>query len=45
MDASLECGIHYMDTANYEPKDTAKFEYKWQWEYQDKFEAAGLMAS
>lgn len=44
MDACLECGVHYMDTANYEPKDTAKFEYKWQWEYQGKFEAAGLMA-
>ena len=33
-----------MDTANYEPLDTAKFEYKWQWDYQDKFEKAGLMA-
>jgi len=44
MDACLECGVHYLDTANYEPIDTAKFEYKWQWEYQDKFKAAGLMA-
>lgn len=44
MDACLGCGVHYLDTANYEPTDTAKFEYKWQWEYQDKFKAAGLMA-
>lgn len=44
MDACLNAGVHYMDTANYEPKETAKFEYKWQWEYQDKFKEAGLMA-
>lgn len=44
MEACLECGVHYLDTANYEPKDTAKFEYKWQWAYQEKFKAAGLMA-
>lgn len=44
MDACLEAGVHYMDTANYEPKETAKFEYKWQWAYQEKFEKAGLMA-
>ncbi|MDO5738084.1 MAG: saccharopine dehydrogenase family protein [Eubacteriales bacterium] len=44
MDACLECGVHYVDTANYEPKDTAKFEYKWQWAYQDKFKEAGLTA-
>ena len=44
MDACLNAGVHYMDTANYEPLDTAKFEYKWQWDYQDKFEKAGLMA-
>lgn len=44
MDACLEAGVHYMDTANYEPKDTAKFEYKWQWAYQEKFEKAGLTA-
>ena len=31
MDACLETGVHYVDTANYEPEDTAKFEYKWQW--------------
>ncbi len=34
MDACLETGIHYLDTANYEPRDEAKFEYKWQWAYQ-----------
>ncbi|OKY74033.1 MAG: saccharopine dehydrogenase [Desulfobulbaceae bacterium DB1] len=44
MDACLECGVHYLDTANYEPLDEAKFEYKWQWAYQEKFKKAGLMA-
>ncbi len=44
MDACLEAGVHYMDTANYEPLDTAKFEYHWQWAYQERFEKAGLMA-
>lgn len=44
MDACLEAGVDYMDTANYEPLDTAKFEYSWQWAYQDKFEKAGLTA-
>ena len=44
MDACLETGVHYMDTANYEPLETAKFEYKWQWAYQEKFQKAGLMA-
>jgi saccharopine dehydrogenase (NAD+, L-lysine-forming) len=44
MDACLEAGIDYLDTANYEPPETAKFEYKWQWAYQDKFKDAGLMA-
>ncbi len=44
MDACLECGVHYLDTANYEPLDTAKFEYSWQWAYQEKFKNAGLMA-
>ncbi len=34
MDACLEAGVHYLDTANYEPKDEAKFEYKWQWAYR-----------
>jgi saccharopine dehydrogenase (NAD+, L-lysine-forming) len=44
MDACLEAGVDYMDTANYEPLDTAKFEYKWQWAYHDKFKEAGLTA-
>ena len=44
MDACLEAGVDYLDTANYEPKDEAKFEYKWQWAYQDRFKQAGLMA-
>lgn len=44
MDACLEAGVHYLDTANYEPEDEAKFEYKWQWAYQDKFREAGLTA-
>lgn len=44
MDACLECGVNYLDTANYEPKDEAKFEYSWQWAYQEKFKKAGLTA-
>jgi saccharopine dehydrogenase (NAD+, L-lysine-forming) len=44
MDACLAAGANYMDTANYEPRDVAKFEYHWQWAYQDRFEQAGLMA-
>ncbi len=44
MDACLACGVNYMDTANYEPEDTAHFEYSWQWAYQDKFKEKGLMA-
>ncbi len=44
MDACLEAGVDYLDTANYEPPDTAKFEYRWQWEYQERFRKKGLMA-
>jgi saccharopine dehydrogenase (NAD+, L-lysine-forming) len=44
MDACLAAGVNYMDTANYEPRDVAKFEYHWQWAYQEKFAAAGLTA-
>ncbi len=44
MDACLEAGVNYLDTANYEPKDEAKYQYSWQWAYQDRFKAAGLMA-
>ncbi|HMQ45811.1 MAG TPA: saccharopine dehydrogenase family protein [Saprospiraceae bacterium] len=44
MDACLEAGVHYLDTANYEPKEVAKFEYSWQWAYQDRFREKGLLA-
>jgi saccharopine dehydrogenase (NAD+, L-lysine-forming) len=44
MEACLAAGVHYMDTANYEPRDEARFEYSWQWAYQERFKAAGLMA-
>ncbi|NMN04203.1 MULTISPECIES: saccharopine dehydrogenase family protein [unclassified Novosphingobium] len=44
MDACLAAGVHYMDTANYEPREEAKFEYKWQWAYQERFKEKGLMA-
>lgn len=44
MQACLECGVHYVDTANYEPKDVAHFEYSWQWAFREKFEKAGLTA-
>jgi saccharopine dehydrogenase (NAD+, L-lysine-forming) len=44
MEACLSAGCHYLDTANYEPKDVAKFEYSWQWAYQERFEKAGLSA-
>lgn len=44
MDACLECKVDYIDTANYEPEDTAKFEYKWQWDYRDRYKAAGITA-
>lgn len=44
MDACLEAGVNYLDTANYEPPEEAKFEYKWQWAYQDRFKEAGLTA-
>ena len=44
MDACLATKVHYLDTANYEPPDTAKFEYKWKWAYKKKFEEAGITA-
>ena len=44
MDACLETGVSYLDTANYEPKDEAKFEYSWQWAYKDKFKEKGITA-
>lgn len=44
MDACLETGTNYMDTANYEPREEAKFEYKWQWAYHDRFVDKGITA-
>ncbi|HEY4179973.1 MAG TPA: saccharopine dehydrogenase family protein [Kofleriaceae bacterium] len=44
MDACLAAGVDYLDTANYEPLDVAKFEYSWQWAYQERFAKAGRMA-
>ena len=44
MDACLKAGVHYLDTANYEPRDTPKFEYSWQWAYQERFKEAGITA-
>ncbi|MBF0276048.1 MAG: saccharopine dehydrogenase family protein, partial [Nitrospinae bacterium] len=44
MDACLETGVDYLDTANYEPPDEAKFCYKWQWDYQERFKEKGIMA-
>lgn len=44
MDACLETNVSYLDTANYEPKDEAKFHYGWQWAYQDRFQKKGLTA-
>ncbi len=44
MDACLETGVDYIDTANYEPPDEAHFEYSWQWAYQERFKKKGLMA-
>ena len=44
MEACLQTGCNYMDTANYEPKDEAHFEYSWQWAYRERFEKAGLTA-
>ncbi|KAB8332731.1 saccharopine dehydrogenase family protein [Scytonema tolypothrichoides VB-61278] len=44
MDACLEVGVHYLDTANYEPPDEAKFEYSWQWKYHERYKNAGITA-
>ena len=44
MEACLATGVHYLDTANYEPLDEAKFEYSWQWAYQDRFKERGITA-
>ena len=44
MDSCLATGVDYLDTANYEPRDEAKFEYHWQWAYHDRFVERGIMA-
>ncbi|MDK2957225.1 MAG: saccharopine dehydrogenase L-lysine forming [Desulfovibrionales bacterium] len=44
MDACLETGVDYLDTANYEPPDEARFCYQWQWEYHERFKERGIMA-
>ncbi len=44
MDACLETGVAYLDTANYEPLEEAKFEYSWQWAYRDRYKKAGITA-
>ncbi|MCL5675214.1 MAG: saccharopine dehydrogenase family protein [Candidatus Marsarchaeota archaeon] len=44
MDACLEANVNYLDTANYEPRDVAHFEYSWQWAYDSKFREKGLIA-
>jgi saccharopine dehydrogenase (NAD+, L-lysine-forming) len=44
MDACLAYGVSYLDTANYEPLDEAKYEYSWQWAYKERYEKAGLTA-
>jgi len=44
MDACLATKVHYVDTANYEPEDTAKFEYSWQWAYRERYKEAGITA-
>jgi len=43
MDACLATGVHYMDTANYEPREEAKFSYSWQWPYHDRYRDKGIM--
>ncbi len=44
MDACLEAGVSYLDTANYEPLEEAKYEYSWQWAYREKYKKAGITA-
>ena len=44
MESCLQSGVNYLDTANYEPKDEAHFEYSWQWAFKERFEKAGLTA-
>lgn len=43
MDACIATNTPYLDTANYEHPDEAKFEYKLQWARDEKFKEAGIM--
>ncbi|MCK4874863.1 MAG: saccharopine dehydrogenase family protein [Sulfurimonas sp.] len=43
MDACIATKTPYLDTANYEHPDEAKFEYKLQWQRDEKFKEAGIM--
>ncbi len=44
MEACLETAVDYLDTANYEHPDEARFEYKHQWAFHDRFRSKGIMA-
>ncbi len=44
MEACLATKTAYLDTANYEPENEAKFEYSWQWAFHDRFKQAGITA-
>ena len=44
MEACLQAGVRYLDTANYEPKDDPRFSYEYQWPYHQRFVDAGLTA-
>ena len=44
MEACLQTRTNYLDTANYESEDSAWFEYKEQWAYDEKFKQAGITA-
>jgi saccharopine dehydrogenase (NAD+, L-lysine forming) len=44
MEACLKTGVHYLDTANYEPPEEAAFSYNWQWAFHERFRGANLTA-
>ena len=44
MEACLQAGVDYLDTASYEPPDTPKYEYRYQWEFQERYQQAGRTA-
>ena len=43
-EAALATGVDYLDTANYEPPELARFEYRWQWAYHERFGRRDIMA-